>query len=62
MSDRSLQHYRQLTQGGKVTVNLTPEEAAVTLKAYDEGVSALERDERLELDRVIAKIKEKLWP
>ena len=60
MSDRSLQHYRQLTQGGKVTVNLTPEEAAVTLRAYDEGVSALERDERLELDRVIAKIKESL--
>jgi hypothetical protein len=58
----SLQHYRQLTQGGKVTVNLSPEEAAVTLKAYDDGVAALTMNERLELDRVIAKLKDQLWP
>lgn len=57
-----LQHYRQLTQGGKVTINLSQEEAAVTLKAYDEGLNSLEQDERLELDRVIAKLKDKLWP
>lgn len=58
----SLSQYHRLTRGGRVSLELTQDEAAVALKAYDNGVGALNEDDRSELDSLIAKLKEQIWP
>jgi hypothetical protein len=57
-----LNYYKQLTQGGSFDVELSNEQAAVVLKAYDFGVGQLASDEIVMLDAVIAKLKDKIWP
>ncbi len=56
------EHYRNLAQGGQRTIETTQEEEAAVLHAYDGGVEALSSDERHQLDRVIAKLKDEIWP
>ncbi len=57
------EHYRNLgLQGGQRTIEMTPEEEAVVLHAYDEGVEALDSSERGLLHRVLAKLKDEIWP
>lgn len=42
---------------------LSPEERAAILKAYDNGVAALQNPtERQSLDTVLAKLKDSIWP
>lgn len=63
MSD-NLDHYLNLLprELPAVTINLSGEEAATVLKAYDDGIRALS-DRQLEcLDGVIAKLKDEIWP
>lgn len=61
------EHYRHmvqdgLLQGGQLMITTTPEEAAAVLHAYDEGVDALDADERQHLNAVLAKLKDQIWP
>ena len=44
------------------SVTLSQEEGAVVLKAYDYGVDRLSGHELGALNRVIAKLKEAVWP
>ena len=62
MTSKTLSQYHRLTRGGRVSLDLTQDEAAVALKAYDHGVHALNEDDRADLDSLLAKLKEKLWP
>ena len=59
---KPLSYYRDLTKGGRVTIDLSQDEACVALKVYDRGVEALDADERFELDQLMSKLKEQLWP
>jgi hypothetical protein len=54
--------YSHLTPGGEVSTHLTQEEACAILFAYDYGVDNLSQQDQLELDRVLAKLKEEIWP
>lgn len=57
-----LSYYQSLTGGGKYQVELSQDEAAVTLKIYDHGTDHLSRDEKELLANIIAKLKDQVWP
>lgn len=57
-----MSYYRTLTNGSECRVRLSQDEAAVTLKAHDYGVSALTGDEAQLLDVVIGKLKDQIHP
>jgi len=59
----SSKHYLDLPiSGGKVTVDLSKDESCVVLMAHDHGVGSLDESERHELNRIIAKLKDQIWP
>ena len=59
---KGLEYYKDLTVGKERTVDLNQTEECVILKAYDYGVSALSDDEIHQLNRVIGKLKDEIWP
>lgn len=59
---KSLDYYKDLTNGGEVSVNLQQEEACVALKVHDYGVDSLTEKEKQVLYRLIGKLKDKIWP
>lgn len=54
--------YLYMVQGGERTVELTSEEEAAVLAAYDLGLSAMGEAEIHELHAVLAKLKEQIHP
>lgn len=54
--------YRELTQGGHYTVELTQDEACVALKVHDYGVDTLSDEEKVTLHALIGKLKDQIWP
>lgn len=54
--------YAHIAKGGKRQVELTQEEECAVLFAYDYGIDNLSQDDQLNLDRVIAKLKDEIWP
>jgi hypothetical protein len=59
---KSLDYYKDLTDGGEVKVNLTQKEACIALKVHDYGVDGLTDDEKQTLYSLIGKLKNQLWP
>lgn len=61
---QGLDYYRDLVPKGPVPVEaeLTQLEAMTVLKAYDYGTEALNDDERHQLNCVIGKLKDQIWP
>ncbi|TRX53467.1 hypothetical protein [Thalassomonas sp. M1454] len=55
--EAGIEHYRGLTPGGEVTVNLSRDEAAVCIKAHDFGIRALSEKEKCMVDYVMSLIK-----
>ena len=55
-------NYSHIAHDATVTVSITAAEMAALLGAYDRGLDALDTDERDEVNAVIAKIKDELWP
>ena len=54
--------YSHIAREATVTVKITAAEMAAVLGAYDRGLDALDQDEREDLDAVIGKLKDELWP
>ena len=59
---KPLDYYRRLTNGGKLTIDLSQDEACAALKAYDYGADELTDHEALELNRLLGKLKGVIWP
>ncbi|MFO3797782.1 MAG: hypothetical protein ACK8QZ_10970, partial [Anaerolineales bacterium] len=61
---KALDYYKDLVPQGPIQTEakLTQLEAMVVMKAYDYGVSALEPDEQQQLNNVIGKLKQQIWP
>jgi len=59
---KMLTYYKPLTRDIKIDLDLTQEEAAVVLQAYDYGVYDLPQESIQILDRIIAKLKQQIWP
>lgn len=62
VSPKSLDYYKDLTNGGEVSVKLQQEEACVALKVHDYGVDNLSQEEKQVLYRLIGKLKDEIWP
>ena len=54
--------YSHIAREATVTVKITAAEMAAVLGAYDRGLDALDQDEREDLNAVIGKLKDELWP
>jgi hypothetical protein len=54
--------YKHLVTGGQRTIDLTPEEEATILHAYDYGLGVMTEDERQHLNAVLAKLKDQIHP
>lgn len=54
--------YSHIARDATITVSLTAAEMAAVLDAYDRGLDALDPGERSDLNAVIAKLKDELWP
>ena len=54
--------YSHIARDVSVTVDLTAAEVAALLGAYDRGLVELDAGERQELDSLIAKLKDEVWP
>ncbi|RDE60929.1 hypothetical protein [Aeromonas veronii] len=61
---KSLDYYTDLVPQGPIQIEakLTKLEAIVVMKAYDYGVASLEPDEQQQLNNVIGKLKQQIWP
>lgn len=59
---RATDKYSHLTNGQKADIDLTQAEACAVLYAYDYGIDSLGDVDRHELVRVIAKLKDQIWP
>ncbi|MND11835.1 hypothetical protein D3C87_616310 [compost metagenome] len=59
-----LDHYQGLIPSETIMIKaeLSRLEAAAVLKAYDSGLLSLSGGEREQIDRVIAKLKDGIWP
>ncbi|WMC11740.1 hypothetical protein PU634_05075 [Oceanimonas pelagia] len=61
---KGLDYYKDLVPQGPLPVKaeLTQLEAMTVLKAYDYGTETLSEDERHQLNCVIGKLKDQIWP
>lgn len=57
-----LDYYRDLTRDLNCSIDVTRDESAAVLKAYDRGVEVLNEDELQLLNSVIAKLKDVIHP
>lgn len=57
-----LDYYRQVTGKSSCEVNLSQDESAVILKAYDYGFHQLNKEEKTLLNAVISKLKDVIHP
>jgi hypothetical protein len=59
-----MQRYMNLLKPGpkKVSPELTQEERAVVLKAYDYGIQMLDEKEMQHLNAIIGALKSEIWP
>lgn len=57
-----LDYYREMTRDLSLSLDLSRDECAVVLKAYDRGVAVLDQEELPLLDAVIAKLKFSIHP
>lgn len=55
-------HYMSLTKGGTHKITLDQEEEAAVLHAYDVGIDHLHPEEKRQVDRVLIKLKDSIWP
>jgi hypothetical protein len=55
-------NYRRIASPGNYEIKLDAKHACAVLKAYDYGVDALSSRELHDLDMVIAKLKDEIWP
>lgn len=62
LTPKPIEHYFDLTQGGEFNVSITQEEACVALKIHDYGIDSLSERERVALYKLIAKLKDQIWP
>lgn len=62
ISPKGLGYYRDLTRDMKCSVDVTRDESAVVLKAYDLGLEVLNVEEMQFLLSVIAKLKDVIHP
>lgn len=61
-SPKGLDYYRDHTRDMKCSIDVTRDESAAVLKAYDRGVDVLNQDELQLLNSVIAKLKDVIHP
>jgi len=61
-SPKGLDYYWDLTRDMKCSIDVTRDESAAVLKAYDRGVDVLNQDELQLLNSVIAKLKDVIHP
>ncbi|WP_331351217.1 hypothetical protein [Cellvibrio sp. UBA7671] len=61
-SPKGLDYYQDLTRDMKCSIDVTRDESAAVLKAYDRGVDVLNQDELQLLNSVIAKLKDVIHP
>lgn len=54
--------YTNIARECRFSIQLSAEEAAVVLKSYDYGISALSDEEYRKLNVVVAKMKDRIWP
>lgn len=54
--------YTNIARECRFSIQLSAEEAAVVLKSYDSGISALSDDQYRTLNVVVAKMKDQIWP
>lgn len=54
--------YQGIARACTATVELTTEQAAAVLLAYDRGLDAIRGSDRAQLDAVLAQLKEVIWP
>ncbi|UUA74241.1 hypothetical protein [Cellvibrio sp. QJXJ] len=59
---QDLDYYRELTRDLPCSVDLTRDECAAVLKAYDRGVNVLNLEELPLLNAVISKLKDCIHP
>ena len=59
---KDLDYYRDLTRDMLVSVELTRDECAAVLKAYDRGLGVLNTEEAHLLNAMIAKLKDRIHP
>jgi len=55
-------HYRHIARSGNYEIELDVKHSCAVLKAYDYGVDTLSSRELHDLDMVIAKLKDEIWP
>lgn len=54
--------YSGVARSCRCVIDLTAEESAAILLAYDRGLDALDDTARHQLDQVIASLKDQIWP
>lgn len=54
--------YAGVARACTATVQLSVEQAAAVLLAYDRGLDALDGNHRAQLDAVLAQLKDAIWP
>ena len=59
---RTVTPYEGIARECELTIKLTETEVAEVLRAYDFGIEHLSQTQRHLLDRVIAKLKDQIWP
>jgi hypothetical protein len=59
---KHLDYYRDLTRDTLLSVELTWDECAVVLKAYDRGIGALSAEETDLINTMFAKMKDYIHP
>lgn len=59
---QDLDYYRDLTRDMRCSIDITRNESAAVLKAYDRGVDVLNPNELQLLNSVIAKLKDVIHP
>lgn len=62
LKPRPRSYYRPLVRASKATIQLTEDEAAVILKAHDDGHQRLGAEDAAYLDFVISKLKDAIYP
>lgn len=63
MMSRATEKYGDLTNGGKVEVEFTKEEACAVLFAHDYGIDVRwDESSKFALYSAIAKLKDQIWP
>jgi hypothetical protein len=62
LEPKGLDYYRVLTRNINCSIELTRDESAMVLKAYDRGIAIFNQDEAQLLDAVMAKLKTVIHP